>query len=301
MCRIAISLWPGLFLLPLFLGCPPYVASYRVYYDGNSHTEGSPPVDSRIYSPGDTAVVLAKPEDLKKGTLNFLGWRQSGLDRLLQSGDAISIGYSHVVLYAWWEDDPDHSPYEYAADPLTGGVVITRYFPYEAYFPSVIIPDTLGGVPVTAIGEGAFAGAYYLGGIVLPSNLVVIGNKAFAETRISDIDIPDTVKSIGKLAFQNSFMESISLGSGLEFIDDYAFDGNYLTALFLPATVASLGEGAFSGNKLTSIEIGSHVTLKNDTSMGVYGASFRSYYTARNSPAGVYLYNSGAWKGPYSE
>jgi hypothetical protein len=296
-------LWQGLCLLSLlflFPGCPPYVASYRVYYDGNAHTEGSPPVDSRIYSPGDTAVVLAKPENLKKGTLNFLGWRQSGFDTLLQAGDEINIAYAHVVLYAWWEDDPEHSLYEYTVDPLTGGALITRYFPYEAYFPSLIIPTTLGDLPVTAIGEEAFAGGYYREGVVLPDQLVVIGNKAFAETFILTITIPDTVKSIGKLAFQNSYLESLSLGSGLEFIDDYAFDGNYLTALFLPANVSSLGEGAFSGNKLASIEIGGQVTLKNDTSLGIYGASFRSYYAAQNSQAGVYLYDSGAWRGPYS-
>jgi hypothetical protein len=308
--RTVNSLWPGLgllFLIPLLLGCPPYTGSgyissefYHVYYDGNRHTEGSPPVDSAAYFPGDTAVVLAKPEDLKKGDQEFLGWRQSGSDALLKEGDTIKIGYSHVGLIAWWADDPDYSPYEYAADPQNGGVVITRYSPYEVYGMTVTIPDTLDGLPVTAIGEAVFIG-YYIKSIVLPSHLVVIGNKAFAGTGIVNIDIPDTVESIGKLAFQNCYLESISLGSGLKTIDDYAFDGNYLTALFLPESVTSVGDGAFSGNKLITIEIGGQVALKNDTSLGVYGASFRSYYGDQDSRAGVYLYNSGAWRGPYAE
>jgi hypothetical protein len=69
-----------LFLLP-FLGCPVFDGSYygyqgesyHVYYEGNGNTEGSPPVDSKAYFAGNKAIVLAKPEGLKRGTLNFLG------------------------------------------------------------------------------------------------------------------------------------------------------------------------------------------------------------------------------------
>jgi hypothetical protein len=290
-----------LFLLPLLLGCPLYNMAYHVYYDGNRNTEGFVPVDSEVYFTGDTAVVLAKPEDLKKGGLDFLGWKRDGYESLLQAGDTINIGYGDIWLYAWWEDDLYYSPYEYAEDPRNGGVMITRYSPYNEYFSELIIPNTLDGRPVTAIGEGAFLNRYFLETVVLPSHLVVIGNKAFAGTWLQNITIPDRVESIGKLAFQNNSLESLSLGSGLKTIDDYAFDNNRLTVLFLPENVRTLGEGAFAGNKLISIEIGGNVTIKSDTSLGDYGASFRSYYTDRASLAGVYLYSKGAWKGPLSE
>jgi hypothetical protein len=296
-------LGPGLgllFLLPLLLGCP-IVNSYHVYYDGNYNTAGLPPVDSQVYFSGDTAYILPKPEDLKKGALNFLGWRQSGYNSPRQPGETISIGYTDVWLYAWWEDDPDNTPYEYAADSLTGGVIITKYVRYVQNISDLTIPSTLDGHPVTAIGEGAFADTYYLDSIVLPGQLVSIGNKAFAGSGIRYIVIPNTVRSIGKLAFQNAYLERIDLGKGLQFIDDYAFDNNSLTALYLPDTIESVGEGAFSGNKLASIEIGGNVTIKNDTSLGEYGAAFRAYYRDHGSQAGAYLYNSSAWKGPYRQ
>jgi hypothetical protein len=305
--QIAVSLWPGLgllFLLPLLAGCPPYNETYRVYYDGNKNTEGYAPVDSQLYYPGDTAVVLGKSPGLKKGNLEFLGWRHSGLDITLQPGETIPISYDNVWLYAFWENDLDYSPYEYADDPATGGKIITRYTPYEnTYYSAITIPNTLGGDPVTAIGEGVFADRY-VERITLPGQLVSIGNKAFSGTAIQKIVIPDTVRSIGKLAFQNCYnLEEVTFGSGLETIGDYAFDGSRLMTLLLPETVKTLEEGAFAGNGLTVIEIGSTVTIKNDTSLGTHGASFRGYYAARDSRAGIYLYNanSGQWKGPLSD
>jgi hypothetical protein len=293
---------PVLGLLALFsllTGCPPFNPSYHVYYEGNNNTGGFAPVDSKVYFSGDTALVLDKPEALKKGDLDFLGWRLSGSDTLFQPGEKISIGYSDIWLYAWWEDDPYYIPYEYADDPATGGKIITRYDPYD-YTPTLTIPETLGGGPVTAIGEGAFSGVY-LDEIVLPGQLAVIGNKAFSGAGIRTIAIPDTVTSIGNLAFLNCNMETLSLGSGLEAIGDYAFDGNHLTTLLLPEKTKTLGEGAFYGNRLITIEISGNVTIESNTSLGVYGASFRSYYTAQASQAGVYLYNSGGWRGPFSE
>ncbi|MDR0387171.1 MAG: leucine-rich repeat domain-containing protein, partial [Treponema sp.] len=290
-----------LFLFPLFIGCyemSSYEASYEVIYYGGNNTSGYPPVDSRTYFPGDTAIVLDKPRDLKKGNLAFLGWRQYGNDVPLQPGDEISIGHENIYLHAWWEDDPDNTPYEYALHPQTGGVIITKYYSFNNHYSTAIIPDEMEGGTVTAIGEGAFANAN-LDKVVLPGNLVFIGNKAFTGNWLRDIAVPDTVTFIGKLAFQNAYLESLSLGSGLETIDDYAFDGNSLTILSLPETVKSVGEGAFYGNNLGSIEIGADVAIQSETSLGTYGASFRTYYQDQGSPAGVYLYASGAWRGPY--
>jgi hypothetical protein len=292
----------GLLSLLLLAGCPLFNEVYHVYYDGNGNTAGFPPVDSKTYAPGNTAIALAKPEGLKNGSLEFLGWHQPGNDTPFQSGDTIYIGYGDIFLYALWEDDPDHSPYEYTVDSQTGGVTITRYNPYNTFTGAITIPDKLDDKPVTVIGDGAFAGAY-LSAIVLPQHLEVIGSKAFAGNWLDTIIIPDTVKSIGKLAFQNSSLRNISLGSGLESIDDYAFDGCSLTVLFLPEKVKIMGEGAFYNNDLASLEISDNVDIQSDTSLGTYGASFRRHYQDENSAAGVYFYihTSDSWRGPFHE
>jgi hypothetical protein len=289
-----------LLLLSLFAGCPIYEEHYYVSYDGNNNSDGFPPVDSRAYFPGETAVVLAKPEGLRKGKLEFLGWRMSGNGSPLQAGDIINIDHGDVWLYAWWQDDPEYDPFDYVVHPETGGVMITRYYQYSGYIRPSVIPDTLDDKPVTVIGEGVFAGVSF-DNLTLPAQLVIIGNKAFAGGWFGNITIPDTVTTIGKLAFQNTFIENLSLGKGLETIDDYAFDGSRLTVLFLPENVKTIGEGAFSGNELASIEIGGNVTIKSETSMGIYGASFLKHYQDNGSRAGVYIYNSGVWKGPYQQ
>jgi hypothetical protein len=292
---VTAALLALLFLLP---GCPAFERVYRVYYEGNGNTGGYPPVDSTVYSLGDEAVVLAKPADLKKGSLEFLGWQHSENTVPLQAGDRITMD-DDVFLYAWWEDDPDASPYQIEADP-SGGVIITGYIDYN-YGPYLaVIPETLDEKPVIGIGEAAFADAY-LQSVTLPARLEFIANKAFVGNWLNRLHIPDSVRSIGKLAFQNVGLESLSLGSGLELVDDYAFDGNGLQNLFLPPQVRELGEGAFADNPLETIEIGDSVIIRNDTALGIHGAAFRRHYAGKGSGAGVYLFKNGAWEGPYHQ
>jgi hypothetical protein len=81
-----LYLGAGLLFLLLLLGCPVFEEVYYVYYDGNGNTEGFPPVDSKTYAPGNTAVVLDKPEGLRKGSLEFLGWHQPGNNTPFQPG-----------------------------------------------------------------------------------------------------------------------------------------------------------------------------------------------------------------------
>ncbi|MDR1325222.1 MAG: leucine-rich repeat domain-containing protein [Treponema sp.] len=297
-------LWACIALLVLLCslsGCPIYDESYHVFYDGNLNTSGNAPVDSKVYFPGDMATVLDKPSDLKKRNLEFLGWRQRGNEVPLKKGERISIGYEDVWLYAWWKDDLDNNPYTYITDPGNdGGVIISSYTSYGGYESPVVIPDTLDNKPVTGIGEGAFSNLY-ISGVKLPSHLKTIGDKAFAETWLDKLVIPDTVVSIGGLAFQNSRISSLTIGSGLTSIGDYAFDGNRLTALFLPESVNSIRKGAFYNNAIVSVEIGSNVAIENGSAMGTNGASFLSFYTDKGKQAGVYLFNNDKWNGPYTD
>jgi hypothetical protein len=287
-----------LLLLPLLLGCPYQPPVYNVYYDGNNQSEGSAPIDSRVYFTGNQAVVMDKPAGLKKGELKFLGWQQSGRDTPLQGGDTLTIEYWDIWLYAWWEPDPDNNPYTYILD--SGGAVVTEYTPYYHDNSPAVIPNTLGGYPVTAIGEGVFSNDY-LYGVTLPDTLQTIGNKAFSGNWLGSLVIPNSVTHIGKLAFRDGGLGTLTLGEGaaLEFIDDYAFDDNNLKNLFLPAKVVYLGDGAFSANALETIKIGKNVEIKSDTSLGTHGAAFRSYYTDNGRQEGVYLYQDSDWQGPY--
>lgn len=125
---------------------------------------------------------------------------------------------------------------EYMLNPDGLSYSVTGYTknPY-----SIIIPSLYNGLPVTSIGDSAFAGAYYL------------------ET----IFIPDSVTSIGRFAFQNTEnLESVRLPVGLTSLPDFAFYGSGIGTINLPSSLTSIGASAFESSTLTSISIPSSVT-----------------------------------------
>ena len=78
------------------------------------------------------------------------------------------------------------------------------------------------------------------------SGLETVGEYAFAESTIADIEIPETVKSIGNYAFyKTSKLNKVVLNSGLETVGEYAFAESAMSILELESDVKSIGEGAF--------------------------------------------------------
>ena len=96
---------------------------------------------------------------------------------------------------------------------------------YTGSAENVVIPDTIDGVTITAIGN------------------------AFSNNEtIKSVEIPDTVEVIGKNAFLacNS-LETVKMSSNVKIIDEYAFGMcSNLINITLPEGVESIGEGAFT-------------------------------------------------------
>ena len=83
-----------------------------------------------------------------------------------------------------------------------------------------------------------------------------IGEKAFYESVLLSVVLPNTIKSIGKYAFCYSSLESIELPIGLERIEIGAFsECKSLKSVVLPSTIKSIGEYAFEETSLESIEL----------------------------------------------
>ena len=159
----------------------------------------------------------------------------------------------------------------------------------------IIIPDSLGGYPVTSIGEAAFAYCKSLKSINIPNNVAYIGDSAFygcssltsinipnSVTSIGDfafggcssltsINIPDSVTSIGDFTFNNcSSLTNITIPNSVTSIGYYAFDGcSSLTSINIPDSVTSIGDNAFNScSSLTSINIPDSVTSIGDKPFG---------------------------------
>lgn len=114
--------------------------------------------------------------------------------------------------------------------------------------PEVTVPDQIEGLPVTAIGDAAFAWNHTIVKVILPDTLTSIGKKAFYNCwmlmqavipegtesigddafnfcrSLPDAVIPDSVTAIGREAFARcDNLRSVSIGKGLKSIGGGAF------------------------------------------------------------------------------
>jgi len=137
---------------------------------------------------------------------------------------------------------------------------------------AVVIPGTIGGLPVTAIANQAFKDKTTITSITLPDSVLSIGYEAFYRceylatvslgsgvTTIGDwafghcyklksISIPNSVTSLGNGALSDCVeLESVVLGNQVPSLGRYTFTNDYkLSSITLPASMASIGEQAFS-------------------------------------------------------
>ncbi|MDR0813948.1 MAG: leucine-rich repeat protein [Oscillospiraceae bacterium] len=121
------------------------------------------------------------------------------------------------------------------------------------------IPATLGGAPVTEIGDSAFEQYNALESIIIPDGVTSIGASAFEVcTSLKSIIIPDSVSSIGTRAFEwSSSLTSIKIPSSLTAISSRLFNFcSSLESVIIPEGVKTIGVGSFANcSSLKSVVI----------------------------------------------
>lgn len=151
---------------------------------------------------------------------------------------------------------------------------------YKGTMINVVIPSTINGRPVVAIGDAAFAGGpatvvsssgeasvifNYQGlnliSVVIPDSVISIGKNAFTDNKtLTSIIIGNNVATIGASAFLRCGLTNVTFPNSLTSIDDFAFSQNMLTYVTIPNSVTFLGSNAFVYNRLSSITIGSKIS-----------------------------------------
>src|SRR5450830_1759765 len=138
---------------------------------------------------------------------------------------------------------------------------ITRYIGSGG---AVVIPSTLGGYPVTTIGNGAFFDCLKLTSVTIPNSVTSIGDKAFYGCSfLTSVTIPNSVTTIGNGAFYDCLkLTSVTIPNSVTSIGDNVFSGcSFLTSVTIPNSVTSIGDSAFRGcMSLTSVTIPNSVT-----------------------------------------
>ena len=127
------------------------------------------------------------------------------------------------------------------------------------YAGTLVIPDTLGGRPVTRIGNSAFIFCKKITGATIPATVTSIGEYAFQYCeKLAAVTIPSSVTTIGERAFENcDGLTGLTIMDGVTAIEERAFAGcDSLASLTIPGSVKRIGTAAFSScDGLTSLTI----------------------------------------------
>lgn len=129
-------------------------------------------------------------------------------------------------------------------DIYSDHAVITSY---EGEAAEVVIPDELGGLPVTEIAERAFANKK-ITGVTIPDSIRAIQPAAFFMcASLETVTLGENVEYIGKEAFSGcEMLSTVNMGSKVRYMGDSCFAGDaMLKKIIMPDTVEYLGEKAF--------------------------------------------------------
>jgi len=135
------------------------------------------------------------------------------------------------------------------------------YADYKNIIKKVVIQEG-----IINISRYAFWYCSSLTSLTLPSSLIEIGNYAFYNCNITDIDFPDKLQYIGESAFSFNDFTTITIPSTITEIDYEVFRScTKLKTVNLPSTITSIGKYAFYGcNSLVSINLPSSLKTIDD-------------------------------------
>lgn len=145
------------------------------------------------------------------------------------------------------EPAPNGGTFTY--DYLSSTTVVITDFTGNDEPHELVIPATIDGKTVAAIGEEAFYACSNIASLVLPEGLTTIGAYAFANCEVlTTVSFPSTLTTVEKGAFYScDTLSELKLGAtALKTVGDNAFaDCVALTGVTFPSTLTAVGDIAF--------------------------------------------------------
>lgn len=156
----------------------------------------------------------------------------------------ISVAQSLCVFHRKGEQVNPASDFAYTADG--GEVTITEYIGTSEH---VLIPDTIDGLPVTALGHRAFY-EKTVTTVVVPDSVTEIGAACFSgDNYLVSLKLPDGLKRLPPASLESCMrLYDFDLPQSLEKIYSSVFEFNYyLTHLTLPSSLTEIEQQNFIG------------------------------------------------------
>lgn len=163
-------------------------------------------------------------------------------DALVQQ--MISVAQSLCVFHRKGEQVNPASDFAYTA--ADGEVTITEYIGESEH---VLIPDTIDGLPVTALADKAFY-EKHVTTVVVPDSVTEIGDLCFSgDNYLVSLTLPDGLAELPYGALESCFrLMDFDLPQGLKKISGSALQYNYyLTHLTLPSSLTEIEQLNFIG------------------------------------------------------
>ena len=163
-------------------------------------------------------------------------------DALVQQ--MISVAQSLCVFRRKGEQVNPASDFAYTADGSE--VTITEYIGESEH---VLIPDTIDGLPVTALADKAFY-EKHVTTVVVPDSVTEIGTACFSgDNYLVSLKLPDGLKRLPPASLESCMrLYDFDLPQSLEKIYSSVFAFNYyLTHLTLPSSLTEIGQLNFIG------------------------------------------------------
>ncbi len=162
----------------------------------------------------------------------------------------------------------------------------------EIYGGEVVVPSEYRGVPVTEIGERAFASETKIKSVYLPDSIVKIGSYAFDDCRnLESLRLPENLEIIPSHMIRNAQIAEIAIPGNVKRIENRSFAAMPFKKVSVPDSVEYIGYEAFYFCGLEDVVIGSgiqeiqpyafrdcenlkSVVFKNPDNITLYGVSF---------------------------
>jgi hypothetical protein len=248
---------------------------FHVVYNANTDQSlsGTMPVDSNIYTEGQTVTILRNSGQFSLYGYTCIGWNTSPDGSGTTVGKTLQMGNSDITLYAIW---------------MTGTIVFgisetECWVNWSQGVPeNLVIPDSVFGMLVTRIGQLAFELEPNLKTVSIPNSVTKIGHEAFSRCfKLEAIVLSNNTATIEWESFADcSNLTNITIPQSVTFIGNAAFDGcsNLANITFLsttPPTIDNGGElfnGIPSNAKIHVPDINAVVTYQNAPGWASYAS-----------------------------